>query len=118
MSSNGQQRVDGAGHALHFLAGLLAGGLAGAGAMLMLAPQSGEKTRMEIKNKGLELRDEAAESLTEAGQRIQEQAATWQEKGKGVTEALSTSKDSIVHAVNEGKDRVMAAVGQPNEPRR
>ncbi len=118
MNSNGRQRVDGAGHALRFLAGLLAGGLAGAGTMLMLAPQSGEKTRMEIKNKGLELRDEAAESLTEAGHRIQDQAAAWQERGKGVTDALSASKDSIVQAVNEGKDRVMAAVAEPNEPTR
>jgi len=36
---------------------MLVGGLAGAGAMLLLAPQSGEKTRMQIKEKGVELRD-------------------------------------------------------------
>ena len=43
---------------LGVLAGLLIGGLAGAGAMLLLAPQSGEKTRAQIQEKGLELRDQ------------------------------------------------------------
>ena len=37
---------------------MLVGGLAGAGTMLLLAPQSGEKTRMQIKEKGVELRDQ------------------------------------------------------------
>ena len=118
MDKNGQDHGNGIDHARRFLAGLLAGGLAGAGAMLMLAPQSGEKTRTEIKDKGLELRDEAAEGLTEAGQRIQEQAVAWQERGKGVTEALSLSKDSIVQAVSESKDRVVAAVVDSKESSR
>ena len=40
------------------LIGLLVGGLAGAGAMLLLAPQSGEQTRTEIREKSLQLRDQ------------------------------------------------------------
>ena len=39
------------------LIGMLVGGLAGAVAMLLLAPQSGKDTRMQIKEKGIELRD-------------------------------------------------------------
>ena len=42
---------------LSVLAGLLIGGLAGAIAMLLLAPQSGKDTRMQIQEKGIELRD-------------------------------------------------------------
>ena len=42
---------------LGVLAGLLIGSLAGAIAMLLLAPQSGEDTRMQIREKGIELRD-------------------------------------------------------------
>lgn len=42
---------------LGFLAGLLIGGLAGAVTMLLLAPQSGKRTRMQIQQKGIELRD-------------------------------------------------------------
>ncbi len=48
------------------LAGLLIGSLAGAGAMLLLAPQSGEKTRLQIQEKGLELRDQATGKLDAA----------------------------------------------------
>ena len=39
------------------LVGMLIGGLAGAVTMLLLAPQSGESTRMQIQEKGIELRD-------------------------------------------------------------
>ena len=51
---------------LGVLAGLLIGGLAGAGAMLLLAPQSGEKTRVQIQEKGIELRDQASGMMEDA----------------------------------------------------
>jgi len=45
------------------LAGLLIGGLAGAGAALLLAPQSGKETREQIQQKTIELRDRTAETV-------------------------------------------------------
>jgi gas vesicle protein len=42
---------------LNVLAGMLIGGLAGAVAMLLLAPKSGKDTRRHIQKKGIELRD-------------------------------------------------------------
>ncbi len=45
------------------LAGLLVGGLAGAGAMLLLSPQSGKETRAQIRQKSAELRDQAVKSV-------------------------------------------------------
>lgn len=45
---------------LRVIAGILIGGLAGAAAMLLLAPQSGKDTRLQIRNKGIQLRDQAA----------------------------------------------------------
>jgi len=48
------------------LAGLLVGGLAGAGAMLLLAPQSGRETRAQIQQKTMELRDRTAETVEQA----------------------------------------------------
>jgi gas vesicle protein len=44
---------------LGVLAGMLIGSLAGAITMLLFAPQSGKRTRMQIKEKGIELRDQA-----------------------------------------------------------
>ena len=49
-----------------FLAGLLIGGLAGAVTMLLLAPQSGKKTRTQIQQKSIELRDRAVKNVEDA----------------------------------------------------
>jgi gas vesicle protein len=51
---------------LSVLAGLLIGSLAGAVTMLLLAPQSGEETRMRIKEKGIELRGRTTEMMEDA----------------------------------------------------
>lgn len=49
--------------ALGFLAGLLIGGLAGAVTTLLLAPQSGERTRAQIQRRGLALKHQATEAI-------------------------------------------------------
>jgi gas vesicle protein len=46
---------------LNIVVGMLIGGLAGAVTMLLLAPQSGKDTRMQIQGKGIELRDRTNE---------------------------------------------------------
>jgi gas vesicle protein len=51
---------------LSVLAGLLIGGLAGAVTMLLLAPQSGKDTRMQIQEKGIELRDRTTGMMEDA----------------------------------------------------
>jgi gas vesicle protein len=48
---------------LNVLVGMLIGGLAGAMTMLLLAPQSGKDTRMQIQKKGIELRDQTTEMV-------------------------------------------------------
>jgi gas vesicle protein len=45
------------------LIGALVGGLAGAVTMLLLAPQSGKDTRIQIQKKGIELRDRTSEMV-------------------------------------------------------
>ncbi len=47
---------------LGLLTGLLFGTLAGFGAMLLLAPQSGEKTRAQIGQESTKLQDRAADT--------------------------------------------------------
>jgi gas vesicle protein len=49
-----------------FLAGAIFGGLTGAGAMLLMAKQSGKKTRDQIQLKSEELRDQASEAMDDA----------------------------------------------------
>jgi gas vesicle protein len=57
---NGVNQVGG------FFAGLLIGGLAGAVAMLLLAPQSGKRTRAQIQLKSMELREQTTEAVEDA----------------------------------------------------
>jgi len=50
-------------NALGVFIGLLVGGLAGAVTVLLLAPQSGKDTRMQIQKKGIELRDRSSKMI-------------------------------------------------------
>ena len=49
-----------------YFVGFLIGGLAGAAAALLLAPQTGEETRTYIRNKSIELKDKAVMTADEA----------------------------------------------------
>ncbi len=60
-----------------FLIGFIVGGVSGAIAALLLAPQSGEETRIMIKDKAIELRDEASTSVEEAVQKANKAANEW-----------------------------------------
>jgi gas vesicle protein len=63
MTSQEQIHESGSGSAGGFLAGLVVGGLAGAGTALLLAPESGKRTRSGIKRKGAALRDRTVETM-------------------------------------------------------
>ena len=54
-----------------FLVGFIVGGVAGAAAALLLAPQSGEENRAIIKERSIELRDKAAVEAEEAWKRAE-----------------------------------------------
>lgn len=98
-----------------FFAGLVIGGLVGAALALLLAPQSGEETRAQIRDKSLEFKDRAEEGVLEARQRaekqltslqdqvtvLQKQVATLQEKGK---EVFEKGKQSATEALSRGKE--------------
>jgi gas vesicle protein len=56
------------------LAGLLIGGVAGAVTMLLLAPQSGKETRMQIQEKGIELRDRTTGMMDDAMVQVRSKA--------------------------------------------
>ncbi len=93
------------GNAGGFLAGMVIGGLAGAGTMLLLAPQSGKRTRAEIQQKGMELRDQTVETVedTMAEARVKarqitapvrKQAKELQQRGQ---EIFEEQRDRVLH---------------------
>jgi len=50
--------------------GLLIGGLAGAAAMLLMAPQSGKDTRKQIQERGIELRDRTTKMMDDTMEQV------------------------------------------------
>jgi gas vesicle protein len=90
-----------------FLTGLLVGGLIGAGTMLLFAPQSGKKTREQIRLKGIELRDQTTGAFEDAisqtrdkvrlvTNRVQEEAGKMEKRSKalinGAKEGIENSR--------------------------
>ncbi|MEW5958760.1 MAG: YtxH domain-containing protein [Chloroflexota bacterium] len=117
-----------------FFAGLVIGGLVGAALALLLAPQSGEETRAQIRDKSLEYKDRAEEGVLVAREKAQKQIAslqdqvsslqqqvaslqeksraqmtTLQEKGK---EALEKGMQSATEAISKGKETVSQVVSR------
>jgi len=66
MDNHNQENGNNAKYVWGFGAGLLAGGLAGAGAMLLLAPQSGKKTRAQIRRKSSDLHEQTVKTVEDA----------------------------------------------------
>ena len=75
-----------------FLIGFVVGGVAGAVAALLLAPQSGEETRALIKDKSIELRDKAAEQAEVVASKANEFAGQARTRGK---EAIESVKKTV-----------------------
>ena len=96
-----------AGNAGGFLAGMVIGGLAGAGTMLLLAPQSGRRTRAEIQHKGLELRDQTVENFGNRVADARTQARKMTAPARRQVKALQHRGQELVE---EQLDRVSAGI--------
>ena len=83
-----------------FLIGFVVGGLTGAITALLLAPQSGEETRTYIKEKSIELRDKATESVEDAY--AQAEKAAIEAKAR-FDELAQTTKERAEEIQNKGK---------------
>jgi gas vesicle protein len=96
---------------LEFFAGFVIGGLVGAAVALIMAPQSGEETRAQLREKGIELKDRAGELAVEARQRADELAAEARKKAeelsletrKKVDEIIADARMRLEEAIEEGK---------------
>ncbi|MHB9034156.1 MAG: YtxH domain-containing protein [Anaerolineae bacterium] len=94
-----------------FFTGLLIGSLLGAAAMLLLAPQSGEKTRHLIQREGRDLRDQVTESVEDvvlparqkARQMMSEVRKQAKELGQRGQDALDEQKDIAADVVDAEK---------------
>ncbi|MFV1857761.1 MAG: YtxH domain-containing protein [Anaerolineales bacterium] len=90
-----------------FVSGFMIGGLIGAAVALLLAPQSGEETRLMIRDKGIELKDQVETTAGDARVRAEEmaqdaraRASDAQQRGQVV---LEQQKSRIEEAIEAGK---------------
>ena len=80
-----------------FLVGFIVGGLAGAAAALLLAPQSGDETRKVIRERSIELRDKAAETLDEAYEQAEEAAVEARQRFEELAKITREKTEDISH---------------------
>ena len=78
-----------------FLIGFVVGGVAGAVAALLLAPQSGEETRGLIRDKSIELRDKASLQAEALSARAGEMASDVQARGKEFVESARSRRQGF-----------------------
>ncbi len=88
------------------LAGLMIGGLVGAGAMLLLAPQSGRQTREEVQAGAIDLRDRTTDRARGAVNQARSRAQELAENVRGTANDLQNQGKDIAI---EQLDRVSSA---------
>jgi gas vesicle protein len=107
-----------------FVAGLfvggLVGGLLGAAAAILLAPQSGEDTRALLKEKGLELKDRAGDLSFDVRERanvvrerarvaMEERVAQMQDAIQAGKETAERTKEELLAKLEEAKKGMTAS---------
>jgi gas vesicle protein len=83
------------------------GSLIGAGAALLMAPESGRRTRAMIKDKGAVLKDRAAGTVEETKSRIDDLASQTKDRVSSLThrggEYAQEAKEQIEHDIKAAK---------------
>lgn len=113
-----QLQTDSKMKALSFLGGILVGGLTGAVTMLLLAPQSGKRTRVKIQQRSIELRDQTTDAIDDALAQTRHkahqirsgmyrQAGVIQQRGQDM---LDVQKERISDLVEAGKSAVQGVL--------
>ena len=92
-----------------FLAGLVIGGLVGAAIALLMAPQSGEETRAQIRGTSLELKDKANESMAQAREKAEAITADARRRGEEITVEARKRAEEIVAEARRNADEIEAA---------
>jgi gas vesicle protein len=87
-----------------FLLGFIVGGLTGAVASLLLAPQSGESTRTLLKEKAIELGGQVNESVDDARVRADEVMADARTRAEVITAEARVRADEILKQARENVD--------------
>lgn len=96
--------------ALNFIVGMTLGALVGTTAALLLAPQSGKRTRRQLARKAEELGDTATEAFDEAREETRRLADRTARETKRLADRARTradrTSDRLSEAVDRGRERL------------
>jgi gas vesicle protein len=109
MAKNYQEAGQYVDNSLNVLAGVLVGAIAGAVTMLLLAPQSGEETRAQIQEKGIELRDRATDAVEDVVVQIrQDRRKLTREGRRKAKQLMHQGQEMVSHQMEHVSDAVQA----------
>ena len=91
-----------------FLAGMIIGGLVGAAAAMLMAPQSGEETRALIRDKGIELKDKAVDVGQDMQLRAEKALETTRVQLEDVVDELKSRTDELAKLVAKETSKLTA----------
>ena len=100
-----------------FLTGMVFGGLVGAVTMLLMAPQPGEKTRAELQERAIDLRDRTATTMKDTMTQVRSKAnqikadvqIKAQDLGHQGQDLLVKQLDNVSHAAEAGKKAIQGS---------
>lgn len=81
---------------ISLIAAFAVGGLVGAGIALLMAPQSGQETRSQIRDKGIAIKDKAVGTAEETKARAE----------KAIDDLANQTKDRVASMTHQGKEMI------------
>ena len=95
-----------------FMAGLLVGGLSGAGAMLLMAPQSGKKMRAQIQKKGVALRKQTTKAVENTLAQVRDKAHEITGEVHDQAEALGQRGQDVIDEQRDNLGQTLKDLGK------
>ncbi|MBN2083614.1 MAG: YtxH domain-containing protein [Anaerolineales bacterium] len=110
MSNHMEEHGNGLYNIRNVFLGMLIGGLAGAAAMILLAPQSGKQTRDQIRLKGIQLRDQVTDTMQNTLAQVRSETQTVKDSVREKAGELKhLGQDQLVKQLDRASAAVKAA---------
>ena len=100
-----------------FFAGLVLGGLVGAAAAMLLAPQSGEETRAMIRDKSIELKDKAVDVGQDMTMRAEKALESTRVQLEDAIDDLKGRTDELAKLISKESSKLSASAAPAAPPK-